>query len=66
MSREETGRRLQEAKDLAVGLLLVGMDYADVKQHLTEKGFEPQLAQMATRMAEDVWLGRGQPFHPGC
>ena len=65
MSREETGMRLQEARDLAIGLLLVGMDYSDVKQHLTDKGFEPGLAQMATRMAEDVWTGKGQPFHPG-
>ena len=30
MSREETGMRLQEARDLAIGLLLVGMDYSDV------------------------------------
>jgi len=42
---------LEQATSLAKGLMVVGMDRSDVKQHLVEKGYLPQVAQLATRHA---------------
>ena len=43
---------LEEATQLARGLMIVGMSTPDTKQHLVEKGHLPQVAQLACRQAE--------------
>jgi len=47
-----------DATKLARGLMVVGMSTSDSKQHLVEKGFLPQVAQLACRHAEHDLGGR--------